>query len=46
MWDLWWAKWHWGRFSPGISVSPANYHSTYCSALIIIYQPVVVQEAT
>jgi hypothetical protein len=20
MWDLWWAKWHWGRFSPSISV--------------------------
>jgi hypothetical protein len=20
MWNLWWAKWHWGRFSPGTSV--------------------------
>jgi hypothetical protein len=19
--DLWWTKWHWGRFSPSISVS-------------------------
>jgi hypothetical protein len=31
MWDLWWAKWHWDRFSPGTSVSPANSHSTDCS---------------
>jgi hypothetical protein len=28
MWDLWWTKWHWGRFSPSTSVSPANSHST------------------
>jgi hypothetical protein len=27
MWDLWWTKWHWGRFSPSTSVSPANSHS-------------------
>jgi hypothetical protein len=25
---------HWGRFSPGTSVSPANSHSTDCSTLI------------
>jgi hypothetical protein len=31
MWDLWWAKWRWGRFSPSTSVSPANFHSTNCS---------------
>jgi hypothetical protein len=24
MWDLWCRKWHWGRFSPSTSVSPAN----------------------
>jgi hypothetical protein len=28
MWDLWWTKWRWGRFSPSTSVSPANLHST------------------
>jgi hypothetical protein len=28
MWDLWWTKWHSGRFSPSTSVSPANSHST------------------
>jgi hypothetical protein len=32
---LWWTKWHWGRFSPSTSVSPANSHSTDCSTLII-----------
>jgi hypothetical protein len=28
MWDLWWTKCHWGRFSLSTSVSPANSHST------------------
>jgi hypothetical protein len=28
MWDLWWAKWYWGRFSPSTWVFPANHHST------------------
>jgi hypothetical protein len=23
MWDLWWTKWYWGRFSPSTSVSPS-----------------------
>jgi hypothetical protein len=36
MWDLWWTKWHWGRFSPSTSVSPANSHYTDCSPIIII----------
>jgi hypothetical protein len=36
MWDLWWTQWHWGRFSPDISVSLANSHSTDCSTIIII----------
>jgi Tfp pilus assembly protein FimT len=31
MWDSWWTKWHWGRFSPSTSVSTANYHSRDCS---------------
>jgi hypothetical protein len=35
MWDLWWTKWHWGRFSPSASVSPANHHSTNFSIVII-----------
>jgi hypothetical protein len=33
MWDLWWTKWHWGRFSPGTSVSLANLHFTNCSTI-------------
>jgi hypothetical protein len=37
MWDLWWTKWRWGRFSPSTSVSPANLHSTYFSSVILIY---------
>jgi hypothetical protein len=36
MWDLLLTKWHWGKFSPSTSVSPANSHSTDCSTLIII----------
>jgi hypothetical protein len=27
--DLWWTKWHWGRFSPSASVSPGNYSTDY-----------------
>jgi hypothetical protein len=30
MWDLWWTKWHWGRFSPSASVSAATSHSNNC----------------
>jgi hypothetical protein len=33
-WFLWWAKWHWGSFSPSTSVSPANSHSTNCFIFI------------
>jgi hypothetical protein len=54
MWDLWWTKLNWGRFSPSTSVSPANSHFTDFSTLIIIiiitiiititiYHPVLVQ---
>jgi hypothetical protein len=35
MWNFWLKKWHWGRFSPSTSVSPANYRSTDYSTLII-----------
>jgi hypothetical protein len=41
IWDLWWTKWHWGRFSPSTSVSHANSHSTKCS--ILVYHPGLVQ---
>jgi hypothetical protein len=34
MWGLWWTKGHWSRFSPSISVPPAN-HSTNFSITII-----------
>jgi hypothetical protein len=37
MWDLWWTKWRWGRFSPSASVSSANLHSTNCSTITLIY---------
>jgi hypothetical protein len=43
MWDLWWAKWYWGRFSLSTSVSPANLHPTNCSTIIIIYDLGLVQ---
>jgi hypothetical protein len=44
MWDLWWKKWRWGRFSPSTSVSPANLHSTSFSTITIItYHPWLVQ---
>jgi hypothetical protein len=45
MWDLWWTKWRWGRFSPSTSVSPANLHSTNCSTITLIYHPRLVQQA-
>jgi hypothetical protein len=34
---MWWTKWRWGRFSPGTSVSPANFHSTNSSTITLIY---------
>jgi hypothetical protein len=43
IWDVLWTKWHWGRFSPSISVSPANLHSTNCSTITIIYRLGLVQ---
>jgi hypothetical protein len=43
MWDLWWTKWRWGRFSLSTSVSPANLHSTNCSTIILIYHLGIVQ---
>jgi uncharacterized integral membrane protein len=38
MWDLWWTKWRWGRFSPSTLVSSVNSHfNDYFT--IIIYRP-------
>jgi hypothetical protein len=31
MWNLWWSKWRWNKFSPSTSVFLANFHSTNCS---------------
>jgi hypothetical protein len=28
IWDLWWTKWHWDRFSSSSSVFPSQYHSS------------------
>jgi hypothetical protein len=39
-WYMWWAKCHWGRFSPFLSL--ANIHSSECS--ILIYHPGWVQQ--
>jgi hypothetical protein len=46
MWDLWWTKWRWGRFSPSTSVSPANLYSTNFSTITITYHPGLVQYAS
>jgi hypothetical protein len=43
MWDLWWTKWHWGRFSPSTSVSPTNLHSTNLPTVTITYHLGLVQ---
>jgi hypothetical protein len=40
-----WTKWHWGRFSPSTSVSPANFHSTNCSTITLIYHLGLAQQA-
>jgi hypothetical protein len=42
---LWRTKWRWGRFSPSTSVSPANFHSTNCSTITLIYHLGIVQQA-
>jgi hypothetical protein len=36
IWDFWWIKWHWGRFSPSTSVSTANSHCANFSIFINI----------
>jgi hypothetical protein len=28
MWDLWWTKWHWDRFSAEYYGFPCQFHST------------------
>jgi hypothetical protein len=35
MWDLWWTKRHWGRFSPSTSVFLDTHHSTNFCIIII-----------
>jgi hypothetical protein len=45
MWDLWWPKEHFGKFSLSTSISLANHHSTDCSTITIIYHPGMVQQA-
>jgi hypothetical protein len=42
VWNLWWTKRHWGKFSPGNSVSLVK-HSTDCSTLIIAHYLELVQ---
>jgi hypothetical protein len=37
MWDLWWTKWRWGRFSSSTSVSPVSFHSINCSTITTVY---------
>jgi hypothetical protein len=46
MWDLWWTKWRWGRFSPSTSVSPANLHSTNFSTITITYHLGLLQQTS
>jgi hypothetical protein len=43
MWDFWWTKWHWGRFSQSTSISPANLHSADFSTITIAHHPGLVQ---
>jgi hypothetical protein len=44
MWDLWWDKWRWGKFSPSSSVSPAIVvRSTNYSTITLMYLPGNVQ---
>jgi hypothetical protein len=45
MQDMWWTKWHWGRFPSSTPVFPANSHSTDYSTIIIIYHLGLVQQA-
>jgi hypothetical protein len=35
MWGLWWTKQHWGKFSPSISVSPANHSTNFYITIFI-----------
>jgi hypothetical protein len=46
MWDLWWTKWRWGRFSPSTWVSLANLHPTDFSTITITYHLGLVQKAS
>jgi hypothetical protein len=46
MWILRWTMWHWGRFSPSTLVSPAKYHSSDRSTMIIVWGGTIGQVAT
>jgi hypothetical protein len=46
MWDLWWTKWHWGKFFPSTSVFPANLHSTNFSTIAVTYYPGLIQQGS
>jgi hypothetical protein len=46
MWDLWWTKWRWGRFSPSTSVFLANFYSINFSIITITYHLGLVQLAS
>jgi hypothetical protein len=39
MWDFWWTKWHWCRFSLSSPISPADSHSSDFS--IFIYHTLI-----
>ena len=41
MWDLWWTKWHWDRFSPSTSVFPCQFHSTGAPLLVKIKKKLI-----
>jgi hypothetical protein len=43
MWDLWWTKWRWGRFSQSTSAYPDNLHYTNFSTITIAYHLGLVQ---
>jgi hypothetical protein len=36
MWDLWWTKWHWDRFSPEFFGFPLSISFHRCSIIILI----------
>ena len=39
MWDLWWTKWQWNRFSMSTSSFPCQHHSTIAPYSFILLPP-------